>query len=169
MGSYKSCHTPNPGVDCFVDANFAGLFSVEQDKHAPISLILALDMWLCIAAHFFTGFLILAMDMWLYCSTPLFLVSNMQTQITLITMEAEHVALLQSMHNLIHILEVLKEIMVLEFSFKPSISYHSHGKAFMNIDIRMIKYTIHPSEDYEEHNVYLKIRMPNLSPTQNTS
>jgi hypothetical protein len=55
--------------DCYVDSDFAGLFSVE-DKQQPIS------------TKSRTGYVIL------YSGVPILWVSKMQTQIALSTMEA---------------------------------------------------------------------------------
>ena len=56
--------------------------------------------------------------------------SKMQTQIALSTMEAKYIALSQSMRDLIPIREILKEIVAVVFNMVPSITYHSHSKAF---------------------------------------
>ena len=60
-------------------------------------------------------------------------VPKMQTQIALSTMEAKHIALSQSMRNLIPIREVLKEIMTIVFDHDHdhdhNVVYHSHSKA----------------------------------------
>ena len=83
-------------VDCYVDADFGGLFAVE-DKQDPGSVKSR------------TGYVIF------YRGAPLLWVSKMQTQIALSTMEAEYIALSQSMRDLIPIREVLKEIMSIVF------------------------------------------------------
>ena len=98
-------------VDCNVDADFGGLFSVE-DKQDPVSVKSS------------TGYVIT------YCSAPLMWASKMQTKVALSTMEAEYIALSQSMRNLILIREVLKEIMTIAFNTEPKITYHSHSKVF---------------------------------------
>jgi hypothetical protein len=61
-------------VDCYVDADFAGLFSVK-DGQQPI------------AAKSRPGYVIM------YYGVPLLWVSKMQTQIALSTMEVEYIAL----------------------------------------------------------------------------
>jgi hypothetical protein len=71
-------------VDCYVDADFAGLFSVG-DGQAPVSVKSR------------TGYVIM------YSGVPVLWVSKMQTQIALSAMEAGYIALSQSMHNLIPI------------------------------------------------------------------
>ncbi len=65
-------------VDCYVNADFGGLFSVE-DKQDPVSIKSR------------TGYVIT------YRGAPLLWVSKMQTQVALSTMEAEYIALSQSM------------------------------------------------------------------------
>jgi hypothetical protein len=94
-----------------VDADFGGLFSVEE-KQDPVSVKSR------------TGYVIT------YRGAPLMWVSKMQTQVALSTMEEEHIALSQSMRDLIPIREVLQEIMTIVFETTPAISYHSHSKAF---------------------------------------
>ena len=74
-------------VDCYVDADFAGLFAVENNQD-PISVKSR------------TGYVVL------YKGSPLLWVSKMQTQIALSTMEAEYVALSQAMRYLIPIREI---------------------------------------------------------------
>ena len=133
-------------VDCYVDADFAGLFSVE-DKQDPISVKSR------------TGYVIM------YRGTPLHWVSKMQTQIALSTMEAEYIALSQSMRDLIPIREVLKEIMEMVFQREPTITYHSHAKAFTDTDVGTVKYTIPQSTVFEDNEACLKFaRMPKLTP-----
>jgi hypothetical protein len=89
-------------IDCHVDLDFAGLFGVE-DGLKPI----------CAKSR--TGYVIK------FCDVPIIWVSKMQTQIALSTMEAEYIALSQSMRDFIPIREILKEIMleVLDKTFKP--------------------------------------------------
>jgi hypothetical protein len=78
-------------VDCYVDADFAGLFSVEDAQH-PIT------------AKSRTGYVIM------YSGVPVLWVWKMQTQIALSIMEAEYIALSQSMRDLIPVREILKDI-----------------------------------------------------------
>ena len=80
-----------PIVDCYVDSDFAGLWKAENDQNP-----------LCVKSR--TGFLIKFMD------CPLHWVSKLQSQIALSTMEAEYIALSQSMRELIGFREILKEI-----------------------------------------------------------
>ena len=67
-------------IDCHVDSDFAGLFSVE-DGLKPI----------CAKSR--TGYVIK------YCDVPILWVSKMQTQIALSTMEAEYIALSLSLNQ----------------------------------------------------------------------
>ena len=138
--------TSDMRVDCYVDADFAGLFSVE-DKQDPISVKSR------------TGYVIM------YRGAPLHWVSKMQTQIALSTMEAEYIALSQSMRDLIPIREVLKEIMEFVFEREPTITYHSHAKAFVDTDVGTMKHSIPQSTVYEDNEACLKFaRMPKLTP-----
>jgi hypothetical protein len=79
-------------IDCHVDAEFAGLFSVEDGQN-PVSVKSR------------TGYVIF------FCGVPLLWVFKLQTLIALSIMEAEYVALSQSMRDLIPIRETLKEMM----------------------------------------------------------
>ena len=103
--------TSDQRVDCYVDADFAGLFAIENNED-PISVKSR------------TGYVIL------YKGSHLLWVSKMQTQIALSTMEAEYIALSQAMRDLIPIREILKEFMHIVFNITPSILYHTHSKAF---------------------------------------
>jgi hypothetical protein len=77
-------------LDCYVDADFAGLYGVEDDQD-PV----------CVKSR--TG----------YCLTlggcPLIWVSKLQTEIALSTTEAEYIALSQSMRDLIPMRRLLSE------------------------------------------------------------
>ena len=90
--------------------------------------------------------------------------SKMQTQVALSTMEAEYIALSQSMRDLIPIREVLKEIMTIVFNAEPKITYHSHSKAFDDT-IGTAPHVIPQSTVYEDNDACLKFaRMPKLIP-----
>ena len=149
-------------VDCYVDADFGGLFSVE-DKQDPVSVKSR------------TGSVIT------YRGAPLMWASKMQTQIALSTMEAEYIALSQSMRDLIPIREILKEIMTIVFNTVPSITYYSHSKAFAD-SVGTTSHVLSKSTDesstsgadvhvipqstvYEDNDACLKFaRMPKLTP-----
>jgi hypothetical protein len=88
----------------------------------------------------------------------------MQTQVALSTMEAEYIALSQSMRDLIPIREVLKEIMIQVFELEPKITYHSHSKAFDDT-VGTTPHVIPQSTVYEDNDACLKFaRMPKLTP-----
>jgi hypothetical protein len=133
-------------VDCYVDANFAGLFSTE-DKQDPTSVKSQ------------TGYMIL------FQGAPLLWVSKMQTQIALSTMEAEYIALSQSMRDLIPIREVLKEIMTIVFNQAADITYHKHSTLFEEIPQDTVLYNIPQSTVYKDNEACLKsARMPKMTP-----
>ena len=105
--------TSSYNVDCYVDADFAGLWGSE-DPQDPISVKSR------------TGFVIQFMG------CPLLWVSKLQTQVSLSTMEAEYIALSHSMRELIGTREILKEIhqhvlksTVVEPSFKTKVNFSS--------------------------------------------
>jgi Reverse transcriptase (RNA-dependent DNA polymerase) len=74
--------TKDISLDCYVDADFAGLYGVE-DNDDPVSVKSR------------TGYVLLLAD------CPLIWVSKLQTEIAVSTMEAEYIALSQSMKELI--------------------------------------------------------------------
>ena len=99
-----------------------------------------------------------------YRGAPLMWASKMQTLVTLSTMEAEYIALSQSMRDLIPIREVLKEIMTIVFAVEPKITCHSHSKAFADT-IGTRPHVIPQSTVYEDNDACLKFaRMPKLTP-----
>ena len=100
-------------MDCYVNANFAGLWNSE-DEQDPI----------CVKSG--TGFLIMFMG------CPFTWVSKLQTQIALSTMESEYIALSQSMREFIGIREVIKEIQTFVVSGKTRIpAFWTFSKAFV--------------------------------------
>ena len=78
-------------MDCYPDANFAGLWNHElpDDPH-------------CVRSR--TGYVITLSD------CPVIWVSKMQTTIALSTMEAKYIALSQSCKDLLPIMDLLTEI-----------------------------------------------------------
>jgi hypothetical protein len=97
----------------------------------------------------------------LFSGVPIMWVSKMQTQIALSTMEAEYIALSQSMRDLIPVREILKEIknhMLGEDDFSPKCS--SRSKAFK--DATGEEY-IPQSTIYEDNAACLQMaRMPKI-------
>ena len=133
-------------VDCYVDSDFAGNFAVEHSQD-PVSVKSR------------TGYIIM------YRGSPLLWVSKMQTQVALSTMEAEYVALSQSMRDLIPIRQILQEIMKTVFAITPTIVYRSHSKAFVEVEPGSMPSTIEQSTVYEDNHACLKFaRMAQLSP-----
>ena len=123
-------------VDCYVDADFAGLWKIE-DEQEPISVKSR------------SGHLIMFMG------CPLSWQSKLQTQIALSTMEAEYIALSLAMRELIALREILKEIQLNVFhdpSTKPS--YKTICRGF-----------VPQSKVYEDNAACLKFAsMPKMSP-----
>ena len=137
----------NQCVDCYVDADFAGLFAVEDNQDS-------------ISVRSCTGYDVL------YTGSPLCWVSKLQTQIALSIMEAEYVALSQAMRDLIPICEILNEVMALVFETKPTIDYHTHSKAFSDVAEGTAPYAIDQSTIYEDNQACLKFAcMAKLSPS----
>jgi Reverse transcriptase (RNA-dependent DNA polymerase) len=83
--------TKDLSIDCYVDADFAGLYGYE-DPQVPISVKSR------------TGYVMFLV----YC--PLMWVSKMQTEIASSTMEAEYIALSQSMKDLIPLRRMTKMV-----------------------------------------------------------
>ena len=82
------------GVQCFVDADFAGGYSSETCDEA-------------VSVFSRTGYCIF------YLNCPVIWVSKMQTEISLSTVEAEYMALCQSMRDLIPFLDHIREMDVI--------------------------------------------------------
>lgn len=85
--------TPNKekGIQCFVDADFAGGFSSETSED-PVSVFSR------------TGYVIY------YYGCPLIWVSKLQSEISLSTVEAEYIALSQSMRDVIPLIDQITEM-----------------------------------------------------------
>jgi hypothetical protein len=133
-------------VDCYVDSDFAGAFAVEHSQD-PASVKSR------------TGYIIM------YRGVPLLWVSKMQTQVALSTMEAEYIALSQSMRDLIPIRQILHEIMTVVFNKPSTIVYHSHSKAFEDVKHGTLSSNIEQSTVYEDNQACLKFaRTAQLSP-----
>mmetsp|Transcript_7788 Transcript_7788/g.16658 ORF Transcript_7788/g.16658 Transcript_7788/m.16658 type:complete len:228 (+) Transcript_7788:167-850(+) len=79
------------GLECYVDADFAGGWS-SGDQTNPASVLSR------------TGFVIM------YAGCPIFWSSKLQTEIALSTTEAEYIALLSAMREVLPFLNMMKEI-----------------------------------------------------------
>ena len=114
-------------IDCYVDADFAGLWKSEDDQ-SP----------LCVKSR--SGFLITFMG------CPLHWLSKLQTQIALSTMEAEYIALSQAMREIIGLREILKEIystVLKSPSTYDNLSFRTISKTFGEIPLS----TVHEDND----------------------
>jgi hypothetical protein len=128
-------------VECFVDADFASLFT-EEDKQDPVSVKSR------------TGYVIL------FKGASLLWASKMQTQIALSTMEAEYIAISQAMRDIILIREVLKEIMTTMFQVSKTMPYQTYSN-----DNNAEKYNIPQSTVFEDNDACLQFgRMTRLTP-----
>ena len=78
-------------IDCYVDADFAGLYGVDDSQEK-------------VSVKSRTGYVLLLAD------CPLLWVSKLQTEIALSTMEAEYIALSQSVKDLIPLRRLLRLI-----------------------------------------------------------
>ena len=83
--------TPHIKLDCYVDADFAGLWGYEDDQD-PV----------CVKSR--TGFVFTIAD------CPISWTSKLQTEIALSTLEAEYIALSQAMRELIPLRRLFREI-----------------------------------------------------------
>ena len=132
--------TKNPVIDCYVDADFAGLWNIEDEQN-PLSVKSR------------TGFLITFMG------CPLHWVSKLQSQIALSTMEAEYIALSQAMRKIIGFRETLKELYthVLEDTETyQSLTFNAISKTFGIIP---------PSTVHEDNEACLRFAtVPKMSP-----
>ena len=126
-------------VDCYVDADFAGTWAVEDDQD-PVSVKSR-------SGHLIT-----------FMGCPLLWSSKMQTQITLSTMEAEYIALSHAMRDLIAIREILKEISTIVLSNSPPLkpSFSTISRSFESIPKSLV---------HEDNTACLKFaNMPKMSP-----
>jgi len=137
-------------VDCYVDADFAGLWGAEHDQD-PV----------CVKSR--TGYIIMFMG------CPLVWASKLQTQIALSTMEAEYIALSTSMRELIGIRGVLKEMNEFVLGGKQGVvQYSTHSKAFTEVpqdhDAMKASTGIPQSTVHEDNEACLKFAtMPKMS------
>ena len=129
-------------VDCYVDADFAGLWSVEDPNDS-----------ICVKSR--SGHLIMFMG------CPLLWKSKLQTQIALSTMEAEYIALSLAMRDLIAIRGVIKEIGTNVF---PSVKDSAFGNIPTSTTSRAFG-EVPQSIVYEDNQSCLKFAtMPKMSP-----
>ena len=126
-------------IDCYVDADFAGLWKVEDDQD-PISVKSR-------SGHLIT-----------FMGCPLHWSSKLQTQIALSTMESEYIALSHAMRELIGLRQLLKEIYanVLSDDHDKRTSYFTIAKTFGEIPQSVV---------HEDNEACLKFaNMPKMSP-----
>jgi hypothetical protein len=103
----KFAPTPDLKLDCYVDADYAGLWHHEDDQD-PV----------CVKSR--TGYLLTL------GGCPLVWVSKLQTEIALSTLEAEYIALSQAMRELLPMRELLHEIgTTLNLTFVQPAMVHS--------------------------------------------
>jgi hypothetical protein len=84
-------HDKNVGLECYVDANFAGGWSQANSDNAENVLSRM-------------GYVIM------YANCPIHWVSRLQTKIALSTAEAEYIALLHALRDVIPLITLLQEI-----------------------------------------------------------
>ena len=105
-------------VDCYVDADFAGLFGHED----PLDPIYVRSR---------TGFVITM------ANCPLVWVSKLQTEIALSTLYAEYVDLSLSLHHFLPMKDLVKEILA-KYRFDTSnISYTTKSKVFEDNKVQL--------------------------------
>ena len=102
--------TGDIAIDCYVDADFAGLWRQESDQDP-----------LCVKSR--TGYLITI------GGCPLTWTSKLQTEIALSTMEAEYIALSQSMRELLPLRALVKE-MAKAMAFNQTFAIRTHSTVF---------------------------------------
>ena len=97
-------------LDCFVDADFCGLWNVE-DANDPIS------------AKSRTGYVVLL------ANCPILWVSKLQSLIALSTLESEYISLSTSLRDLIPLRAILKELDGY-FKFEKDIGCNTHSTVY---------------------------------------
>jgi hypothetical protein len=98
-------------IDCYVDSDFAGLWQQEEEQD-PVS------------TRSRTGYFLT------FGGCPLLWGSRLQTETALSTMEAEYIALSQSMRELIPIREVVLEMQQHVFGGRKILGCRTHSKIF---------------------------------------
>lgn len=102
--------TGDLAIDCYVDADFAGLWHKENDQDP-----------LCVKSR--TGFVITI------GGCPLQWTSKLQTEIALSTMEAEYIALSHAMRELLPIREIVRE-MATHLHCDTAFAIRTHSRIF---------------------------------------
>jgi hypothetical protein len=102
--------TKEIAVDCYVDADFAGLWG-HEDKQNPT----------CVKSR--TGYVLE------FAGCPIHWVSKLQMEIALSTMEAEYIALSQATRDLLLIWGLVSELMTF-FKHTPDFANRTHSKIF---------------------------------------
>jgi hypothetical protein len=124
-------------VDCYVDSDFAGLWN-QEDEQDPVS------------TRSRTGYFLT------FGGCPLLWGSRLQTETALSTMEAEYIALSQSMRELIPIREVILEMQKTVFGGRQVLACRSHSKIYEELPMSTV---------YEDNNACLKFATaPKMSP-----
>jgi hypothetical protein len=139
-------------IDCYVDSDFAGLWQQEEEQD-PVS------------TRSRTGYFLT------FGGCPLLWGSRLQTETALSTMEAEYIALSQSMRELIPIREVVLEMQHHVFGGRKILACRTHSKIFEESnesDTRGDKIAHNKlpiSTVYEDNNACLKFATaPKMSP-----
>jgi hypothetical protein len=96
---------PNRGLECYVDADFAGGWSSGDHTNPE-----------CVLSR--TGFVIM------YAGCPVTWMSKLQTEIALSTTEAEYIALSQAMREVIPFMNLMGEIDAIFGIHNPSPKFH---------------------------------------------
>jgi hypothetical protein len=132
--------TKKLSVDCFVDADFAGLWNHEDEQDAT-------------SVKWRSGYLLMFMG------CPLIWGSKLQTQIALSTMEAEYIALSLAMRELIGLWALLKDIyttVLCDPKGLEQIDYNTIAKTFGEIPQSIV---------HEDNQACLKFAsIPRMSP-----
>jgi hypothetical protein len=133
-------------VDCYVDSDFAGLWN-QEDEQDPVS------------TRSRTGYFLT------FGGCPLLWGSKLQTETALSTMEAEYIALSQSMRELIPIREVILEMQKIVFGGRQVLACRSHSKIYEENGSSFKQHTMPMSTVYEDNNACLKFATaPKMSP-----
>eukprot|EP00957_Ditylum_brightwellii_P170845 13003591-Ditylum_brightwellii.AAC.1 len=96
---------PNLGIQCFVDADFAGSWSKANTDNPE-------NVMSC------TGFVIM------YAQCPVLWQSKLQTEIALSIAETEYIALSSAMHEVIPFMNILKELSKIFELYTPKLEIH---------------------------------------------
>ena len=96
---------PNKGFECYCNTNFSGLWNKQFACHGP-STVKSRSRWIVF-----------------YAGCPIIWASRLQTQVALLTTEAEYIAMSQSLRDVLPIMVLIQEMKEKSFQVICTQSY----------------------------------------------